>query len=139
VRAGIVVLVALAATGCGGGEAAAEMNDSIHYVRSGGFAGEHDELTIEPDGTAMLTVRGGSQEEFQLNDDELGDLTGALDESGLEDVPSDSTSEQPAPDAFVYSITYGDKEVRTDDVSVPDELRRLIATLDEIVESHRPG
>jgi hypothetical protein len=137
-RAGIVGLVALVAAGCGGGETAAEMSDELHFVRSGGLAGEHDELTIQPDGQSTLTVRGGDEEQFQLSDDELDDLQTALDGSGLEDAASDSTSEQPAPDAFSYVITYGDKEVRTDDPSVPDELKDLLVTLDGIVEAHRP-
>ena len=137
-RAGIVGLVAVVAAGCGGGEAAAEMSDELHYVRSGGFAGVHDELTIQPDGRGTLTVRGEDQEQFQLSDDELDDLQSALDAAGLEDAESDSTGEQPAPDAFSYVITYGDKEVRTDDPSVPDDLKDLLVTLDGIVEAHRP-
>ena len=137
-RAGIVGLVALMAAGCGNGEAAAEMSDELNYVRSGGIAGEHDELTVQPDGRATLTVRGGGEEQIRLSDEELDDLRGALDGSGLQDVPSDSASSRPVPDAFSYTITYGDKEVRTDDASNPDELTELIGVLDGIVEAHRP-
>jgi hypothetical protein len=137
-RAVILGLVAVMAAGCGGGEAAAEMNDELQYVRSGGFAGEHDELTIQPNGGAHLTVRGGDEAQFRLSDEELDDLQTALDGAELQDVASDSTSEQPAPDAFSYVITYGDKEVRTDDPSVPDQLKDLLAALNGIVEAHRP-
>jgi hypothetical protein len=137
-RAVILGLVAVMAAGCGGGEAAAEMNDELRYVRSGGFAGEHDELTIRPNGEAKLTVRGGDDAQFRLTDRELDDLQTVLDDAELQNVASDSTSEEPAPDAFSYVITYGDKEVRTDDPSVPDQLKDLLAALNGIVEAHRP-
>lgn len=137
-RAVILGLVAVVAAGCGGGEAAAEMSDELHFVRSGGLAGTHDELTIQPDGEAKLTVRGGDETQFRLSDEELDDLQSALDSSDLQSVPSDSMSEGPVPDAFSYTITYGDKEVRTDDPSVPDELKDILAALDGIVEAHRP-
>lgn len=137
-RAVIVGVVALVAAACGGGETAADMSDEFHYVRSGGFAGEHDELTVQPTGEAVLTVRGGDERRFQLSDDEHDELTAALESAGLDDVASNSMSNEPAPDAFSYVITYGDHEVRTDDPSVPEELKELLATLDRIVEDHRP-
>jgi len=133
----MVALVVLAATGCGGGEAAAEMNDELHYVRSGGIAGRHDELTIQPNGDAILSVRGEEETRFRLSDEEMIDLRTALEDSGLESVAADSMSDQPAPDAFSYSITYGSIEVRTDDPSVPNDLKGLLALLTGFVEGHR--
>lgn len=137
-RAVIVGLVAVMAAGCGGGEAAAEMSGELHFVRSGGFAGEHDELTIQPNGDAALTVRSGDAAQFRLSDEEMDDLQSALDGVDLAGMDSDLTSEKPAPDAFMYSVTYGNKELRTDDPSVPDELKDLLGTLNGIVENHRP-
>jgi hypothetical protein len=133
----ILGLVAAVAAGCGGGEATAEMSAELQFVRSGGIAGQHDELTIQPNGDAKLTVRNGEEASFRLSDDELKELQSALDD-GLQGVDTDSTSEQPAPDAFTYAISYGDEEVRTDDLSVPDELTELLSTLTGIVEDHRP-
>jgi hypothetical protein len=134
----IVGLVAVMVAGCGGGEAATEMSDELHFVRSGGFAGVHDELTIQPNGDTALTVRGGDAAQFRLSDEEMDDLRNALDRVDLAGMDSDLTSEQPAPDAFMYSITYGNKELRTDDPSVPDELKDLLGTLNGIVENHQP-
>ena len=133
----IIGLVAVLAAGCGGGEAAAEMSDELHFVRSGGFAGQHDELTIQPNGDVSLISRDGHQEQFSLSDEELAKLTGVLEDAGLEDIPSDSTSDQPVPDAFTYVVTYGETEVRTDDASVPPELTDLLSELTNIVEGQR--
>ena len=135
-RAVIIGLVAVLAAGCGGGEAAAEMSDELHFVRSGGFAGQHDELTIQPNGDVSLISRDG-QEQFSLSDEELANLTGVLEDTGLGDIPSDSTSEQPVPDAFTYVVTYGETEVRTDDASVPAGLTDLLSELTNIVEGQR--
>jgi len=133
----VVALVAVLAAGCGGGEAAAEMSDELHFVRSGGFAGQHDELTIRPNGDVSLVSRDGQQEQFSLSDEEMTNLTGVLEDTGLEDIPSDSTSEGPVPDAFTYVVTYGETEVRTDDASVPEELTNLLSQLIDIVEGQR--
>jgi hypothetical protein len=113
------------------------MRDELHYVRSGGFAGGHDELTIQPNGDATLTTRGGEETRFRMSDGEMNDLQSALDDADLEGVAADSTSDQPAPDAFSYAIVYGDIEVRTDDPSVLDELKDLLALLTGFVEGHR--
>lgn len=138
----IVLLLAAcggAAGGDGDAEGAAELEGELRYTRSGGFAGAHDELVIQPDGAARLSVRGANEEEFNLSEDELESLATALGDAGLEDIPSDSTSDPAAPDAFTYVIGYGDEEVRTDDASVPSELTKLLTALDRIVSEHRPG
>jgi hypothetical protein len=141
-RIGVLLAVALlVTTACGGAgedEDAGGRTGELSYVRSGGLAGAHDRLTIQPDGSAELVVRGHDAEEFSLSDDELDALVGTLDGARLGDLPEDSTSEPPAPDAFLYEISYGPEQVRTDDPSAPSELRPLLTELDRIVGDHRP-
>lgn len=139
-RTGVVLVVALlAATACGGAAGtAAGLRDELRYVRSGGIAGAHDQLVIAPDGRGSLTVRGNTEQTFNLSDQELDSVAAALERANLEDVPSDSTSAQPAPDAFSYSLSYQGKEIRTDDPSIPSDLKPLVSELDRIVAKHRP-
>lgn len=135
-----IVLVAtlLVASGCGGdGKTTAGMNDDLRYERGGGFAGVYEQLVVNPDGRASLIVRGHEEQNFNLSEEELNSLTAALDEANLEDLPSDSTSGQPAPDTFSYSLSYQDKRIMTDDPSIPSDLKPLLSELNRIVENHR--
>ena len=138
----LLAVALLLATACGGeagGGGAGGLDGELRYTRSGGLAGVHEELVIQPDGRARLTVRGQDPEEFSLSEEELEGVASALEEAALDDIPADSTSDPAAPDAFTYVIEYEGREVRTDDPSAPSELDSLLGELDRIVSDHAPG
>jgi hypothetical protein len=135
---GVLLVSALFVGACGSGESAVGLNDELRYVRTGGLAGLHDELIVDPNGDARLTVRGHNAVDFSLDEQEIDSLASALDGADLAGLESDLAGERSAPDAFRYVVNYQGAVVRTDDPSVPDDLKPVLAALDRIVEEHRP-
>ena len=68
----ILVTALLVASGCGAGDdgtdesSSARLSAELRYVRDGGFAGDHDELVIAPDGHAQVTRLRGRDASFEL-------------------------------------------------------------------------
>ena len=90
---------------------------------------------MQPDGSATLTVQD-KPKSVRLTDQELDTLASDLDSADLESLPTDSTAEQPAPDAFGYRVSYGGDTVTTDDAGMPDQLRGLVARLGGLVDRY---
>ena len=138
----ILVTALLVASGCGGGDDGADDSSSatlsaeLRYVRDGGFAGDHDELVIAPDGRATVTRLRGRDASFELSQQELAKVAEAVEGAKLDELDPKSTSRKPVPDAFVYTVSYEGRKVETDDAAMPDSLAPLRQQLDLLVTKH---
>jgi hypothetical protein len=138
----ILVTALLVASGCGGGDDGADDSSSatlsaeLRYVRDGGFAGDHDELVIAPDGRATVTRLRGRDASFLLSQQELAKVAEAVEGAKLDELDPKSTSRKPVPDAFVYTVSYDGRKVETDDAAMPDSLAPLRQQLDLLVTKH---
>ena len=141
----ILAIALLAASGCGGGggeddgtggSSPATLSSELRYVRDGGFAGDHDELVIAPDGRAQVTRLRGRDASFELSQQEISKVADAVAGAKLDELNPKSTSPKPVPDAFVYTVSYDGRKVETDDAEMPDSLAPLRQQLDLLVTKH---
>ena len=138
----ILAIALLVASGCGAGDdgtdesSSARLSGELRYVRDGGFAGDHDELVIAPDGHAQVTRLRGRDAAFDLSPQEIAKVAEAVDGAKLDELDPKSTSPKPVPDAFVYTVTYRGRKVETDDAAMPDSLAPLRQQLDLLVAEH---
>jgi hypothetical protein len=138
----ILTIALLGASGCGGedegtGESSsATLSAELRYVRDGGFAGDHDELVIAPDGRARVTRLRGRDASFELSRQEIAKVAEAVEGAKLDELNPKSTSPKPVPDAFVYTVSYRGQKVETDDAAMPDSLAPLRQQLDLLVTKH---
>ena len=138
----ILAIALLVASGCGGGDdgtdesSSARLSGELRYVRDGGFAGDHDELVIAPDGHAQVTRLRGHDASFELTRQEIAKVAAAVQGAKLDELDPKSTSPKPVPDAFVYTVSYGGQKIETDDAAMPDSLAPLRQQLDVLVAKH---
>lgn len=138
----ILAIALLVASGCGAGDdgtdesSSARLSAELRYVRDGGFAGDHDELVIAPDGHARVTRLRGRDAAFELSRQEIAKVAEAVDGAKLDELNPKSTSPKPVPDAFVYTVSYRGKRIETDDAAMPDSLAPLRQQLDVLVAEH---
>jgi hypothetical protein len=146
-RAGLLILGLAVLAGCGdeerpqgGGDShkeAATLPAPLTFQVSGGLRLRLDKITIQPDGSAQVkTVRG--EKPVKLSDAELAKVADALAGAKLEDVPENSTSPRPIPDAFGYRFVYKGRQIDTDQESNPDALKPLTAALTGLVDRYGP-
>ena len=137
------VLIAVAATlgaGCGTDEEPPAEPDTtgplVVYERGGGVAGVFEELRIERDGKATVTIgRGDERDSFRLPAEQLERLGAELAEADL----SDPGGPPGCADCFEYSLTYEGKTVRFDDLAEPPaSLVAVLTDLRRIVADHQP-
>jgi hypothetical protein len=112
--------------------AAAKLSGPVVYVRSGGFAGVVERLTVRPDGRATLRLRSAVRH-GRATDTRVRTLTRHL--RGFGSIPADSRARHPIADGFTYSITYARHTVRTDQGAVPAALRPALDDLSAIGSS----
>jgi hypothetical protein len=138
----ILAIALLVASGCGAGDdgtdesSSARLSAELRYVRDGGFAGDHDELVIAPDGHARVTRLRGRDAAFELSRQEIAKVAEAVEGAKLDELNPKSTSPKPVPDAFVYTVSYRGKRIETDDAAMPDSLAPLRQQLDVLVAEH---
>jgi hypothetical protein len=138
----ILAIALLVASGCGEGDdgtdepSSARLSAELRYVRDGGFAGDHDELVIAPDGHAQVTRLRGRDASFELTRQEIAKVAAAVEGAKLDELDPKSTSPKPVPDAFVYTVSYRGRKVETDDAAMPDSLAPLRQQLDLLVTKH---
>ena len=140
----LLASVALIA-GCGdddGGETtaapanggSAKLADAITFELIGGDAFRDDAITVEADGSAQIETRAGEQR-AELTPDELSQLAARAEEL---DGAETAVTRPPQPDMVSYRFTYGGREVKTDDVAMPEELAPLIRTFVELIDRYGP-
>jgi hypothetical protein len=127
------------APGGGGDGGSAKLEGPLTYTRGGGIAGRADKLVVEPDGSATLTTRQGGERRFRLTDEELAGLASELGRANLEELPEQSVSDPPVPDAFAHRIAYGGATVTADDPAMPEQLSALVGRLGAVVQAHEKG
>lgn len=142
-----IVAVALLAAGCGADSDTSEPDSSapqggplVDWSRSGGIAGVAEEMTIERDGSATLTVGVDAEStEFRLADGELAQLADELEAADFEAVEP-SAAEAVCADCFVYGVTVaGEKRIILDDLAErPESVSTVISHLGAIAMEHHP-
>ncbi len=143
----ILVCLALVFAGCGGedessgapsgggGGGGQGLEAPITFKLTGGDAFRKDRMTVQPDGSAQVTTRKGDKP-AQLTDEELSELSSSFEKADLPEIPENSTTEPPIPDALSYSFVYEDREVITDSGSLPEDLKPLIGTFVKLVDRY---
>ena len=146
----LCVVLALAATGCGGEETPApggsgagdpaaapegRLAGPLEFKVTGGEALRRDRMTVRPDGSASVETREGHRT-ATLSEQELATVARELEEAELSEIPEDSLTKPPIPDALAYSFVYGGREVSTDSGSMPERLEPLIGTFLKLVERY---
>jgi hypothetical protein len=139
-RAAAVLLTLVLLAGCGGddeqagGAAPARLAEPITFEVVGGDAFRDDELTVRPDGTASVRTRAG-EATAELTSEELSALER---ESARLASAEDALTKPPVPDALWYRLSYGGRQVETDDPAMPEALRPLIGNLVGLVDRYGP-
>jgi hypothetical protein len=140
----LLASLALVAGGCGddGEEPAAapatggsgKLADAITFELIGGDAFRDDAITVEADGSARIETRAGEQR-AELTPDELSQLSAQSEQlAGAET----AVTRPPQPDMVSYRFTYRGREVKTDDVAMPEDLAPLIGTFIELIDRYGP-
>jgi len=134
-RAILLALLVFVA-GCGEDDAAepAGLTSAIKYEVIGGDAFRDDKITVQPDGTASVITRAGTRS-ATLTAAERSALSREIDAAGLADLDS-ALTEPPIPDALSYRFTYDGHQVETDTGKIPDDLRGLVGTFNDLIERY---
>ena len=129
----LFLLLALGLAACGDDAPSSALTGELRYVRSGGIAGDHLELVVQPDGSAKVTSLRGGETTFTLSEEERQ----ALAEAARNLPDEDSTAAKAAPDAFVYTVTYEGRTAKTDDPGLSKSgFSPLIGELQSILDAH---
>jgi hypothetical protein len=145
--AALALVVTAALAGCGGGDGTItaptvpEDGPLIGYSRSGGIAFSVQELEVNRDGTATLTLQEGTKpesRELALTDQELESLTEALE--AVDPKAVDVETDVACADCYVYALTFPDgTELEFAEFpDPPSELEPLLTELNGIVEANSP-
>ena len=131
----LIATLALFAS-CGGDDetpsAATRLPEAIKYEVIGGDAFRDDKLSVQADGSAQVQTRAGTRT-AKLTAAELSALEHEVENLG--NVES-KTTDPPQPDALSYRFTYRGRQVETDSGALPDELRALIGTFDDLIDRY---
>jgi len=95
--------------------------ERITFERTGGFAGMHNVVNINPD---------------DLPEEQAQALLKLLDELDFDKLPEQAMNNPSLPDQFTYRITVetkdGEHSIVTGDASAPEEMQELIQMLNRI-------
>jgi hypothetical protein len=103
-------------------------SDLVVFQRSGGIGGVDDRLTVDSQGIARLTKRGGKQSQATLSQQELNQLKKTLANADFQGLDPEYLNAN-ARDTFLYTVGYSCHVVKTDETSVPGQLRPVIDQL----------
>ena len=136
-----VAIALLALSGCGGHDSpSAALDGPLSYVRSGGFAGETQELTIQRDGRATVTSDlGGTDQasDFELEESQREEIAKLVNDADLATVKAREAP--PVADGYAYELTYGGDMVRWEMGATPERIAELVRVLGELAEANRPN
>ncbi len=130
-----VILLVLAAAGCGADGGGPPARGKIEFARFGGIAGSSERLTIAADGQARFAVgrRDARPVRFELSGAELHRLRAVLAAADLGALKSDT--EPTCCDMFTTVVGYGGERA-TGESEFPDGLGPPVRALDAVVMRH---
>lgn len=127
----LLLLLALGVFACGDDAPAPGLSGELRYVKTGGFAGDHIELMVQPDGRATVKSRRGGDSQFTLTEEELAALSTEADTL----VDGDDQPAKPAPDAFVHTVEYRGRKLTTTDAAGGGQ-PSIVSELQKILQAH---
>ena len=141
-------ILALALSACGSeGESSApaggasssspgeRLDGPVKFLVTGGEAFREDRMTVQPDGAARVQTRAGTRT-ARLTRDELDAVVAQLEDADLPQIPEDSLTKPPMPDALAFSVVHGGREVSTDSGSMPEDLEPLVGTFIGLIDRY---
>lgn len=108
----------------------------LRFVRSGGFAGVHQELVVHPDGTVSVAVDGGSPQPVEVSADQVARLGTLIEETDLGRLDAEPEDEVDVADDFTYELQYGEQHVAVADSDLGEPYPPLIRELTELLDMH---
>lgn len=144
----LAMALALGLAACGGyggtssstGTGIEDAKPVIIYSVSGGLAGIAERLQILSDRSAILTSGVGpgaavrSPAKFELTDAQFAGLRKALEAAKLDSLPKLAPSG--CADCFEYTIDYAGVHYAADESNLPNRLRPVITTLNDLIAAH---
>ena len=125
-----------APTGGGNSSTSGERLDGpVKFLVTGGEAFREDRITVQPDGAAHVQTRAGIRT-ARLTREELDAVVTQIEDAGLPEIPEDSLTKPPMPDALAFSVVYGGRQVSTDSGSMPEELEPLVGTFVRLIDRY---
>lgn len=109
------------------------LTQPIALLRTGGIAGAHDRVVVNPDGSYQVTSTSRSATSRQLSEAELAGIVDALQRADIQSLADAATPSPMAhPDRFGYTIKAQGRTVSTTETAAPRQLRPLIAALTQL-------
>lgn len=101
------------------------LRTEITYVRSGGFGGFFDEVTVAPDGVLMAAGSTFGDVTRMISEEETSELLRLV--TGWDDIAEVTRDDNECCDQFEHGITYDGRTLRYSDATsnVPPELRAI--------------
>ena len=139
----VVLALALAACGSegegsaptGGGGSGERLAGPVKFLVTGGEAFREDRITVQPDGAARVQTRAGMRS-ARLTPDELDAVVAQIQDADLPQIPEDSLTKPPMPDALAFSVVYEGREISTDSGSMPEDLEPLVGTFSRLIDRY---
>lgn len=114
----------------------------VTLVRTGGFAGLHDQITIGADGTWTATDRGGNQRSGRLSDQQREKLRGLAADPRLANEATQTRAATKCADVFEYALTVNTTRIKFVDCPTDEDLPRaaigVVALVTQAVGEHPP-
>ena len=108
----------------------------IYFSRSGGFAGDIDELNISTDGKCHLESRRKGKQDFSITKDDVARLED-LAQKAFEAKPENPNGPRVGgADYLSYIVRYAGKEKRYNDLNAPKAFKELTRALNEVIAKH---
>lgn len=96
----------------------------VTLVRTGGFAGMHDQVTIGADGTWTATDRGGNRRSGRLTDQQRTQLRGLAADPRLANEAAQARPPTKCADVFEYELTVNTTRTKFVDCPTDADLPR---------------
>lgn len=108
----------------------------LYFSRSGGFAGDIDELTLAADGKCHLKSRRKGTQDFSITKEDVARIE-ELAKKAFEAKPEDPNGPRAGgADYLSYIVRYDGKEKRYNDLNAPEAFKELTRALNEVIAKH---